>query len=84
MVRRIDDKGGVYHEPPYTWDEEQELYRRMSGTKSLTRIHAGPRGPRPPSLPAEQSGPAPEPNSPDRHSPGHRSQSGAGSADPHE
>jgi hypothetical protein len=31
MVRKIDGKGGVYHEPPYTWEEEQELYRRMGG-----------------------------------------------------
>lgn len=29
MVRKISDKGGVYHEPPYTEEEELELYRRM-------------------------------------------------------
>ena len=30
MVFRRDDKGGGWHEPPYTWEEEMDLYRRMS------------------------------------------------------
>ncbi len=30
MVKRIDDKGGIYHEPPYTWEEEQALWRQIS------------------------------------------------------
>jgi hypothetical protein len=64
MVKRIDDKGQAYHEPPYTWEEQQELYRRMSGEKSLTLVHAGPRGPQPPAPPlAEQSPDGPEPPS---------------------
>jgi hypothetical protein len=36
MVFRGDEKGGGWHEPPYTWEEEMELYRRMGGAKSLT------------------------------------------------
>ena len=30
MVFRRDRKGGGWHEPPYTREEEMELYRRMS------------------------------------------------------
>ena len=30
MVRRTDENGAVYHEPPYT-DEEAESYRRVGG-----------------------------------------------------
>jgi hypothetical protein len=82
MVRRIDDKGGVYHESPYTWEEEQALWRQMSPQRSLTRIHAGPRGPQPPAPPAgPQSRPAGA-ASPDRLSQDHPPRSGASSADP--
>ena len=28
MVFRRDDKGGGWHEPPYTWEEEMKFYRR--------------------------------------------------------
>ncbi|GEO19304.1 hypothetical protein [Microvirga aerophila] len=45
MVKRIDDRGQAYHEPPYTWEEEMELYRQMSPKARLTWMHAGPRGP---------------------------------------
>jgi hypothetical protein len=31
MVKRITDNGTVYHEPPYTKEEEIDFYRRMSG-----------------------------------------------------
>jgi hypothetical protein len=44
MVFRRDDKGGGWHEPPYTWEEEMDLYRRMSpkpGTPMT--IYRGPK-----------------------------------------
>jgi hypothetical protein len=28
MVYKSDGRGGGWHEPPYTWDEEMEFYRR--------------------------------------------------------
>ncbi len=37
MVRKISDQGGVYHEPPYTEEEELELYRQMGGVRAFTR-----------------------------------------------
>lgn len=37
MVRKMTDRGGEYHEPPYTGAEELELYLRMSpGPEGLT------------------------------------------------
>jgi hypothetical protein len=30
MVRRVDKFGSVYHEPPYTEEEQMELYRSMA------------------------------------------------------
>jgi hypothetical protein len=30
-VKRITDKGYIYHEPPYTRAEEDEFYRRNAG-----------------------------------------------------
>lgn len=41
MVRRKDDMGGYYHEPPYTPEEEMEIYRRMSGIGKFSRISRG-------------------------------------------
>jgi len=29
MVKKISDKSGIYHEPPYTEAEETEFYRRQ-------------------------------------------------------
>jgi hypothetical protein len=43
MVFRRDDKGGGWHEPPYTWEEEMELYRRMNAGPMT--IYYGSRGP---------------------------------------
>jgi hypothetical protein len=64
MVKRIDDRGQAYHEPPYTCEEQQELYRRTSGAKSLALAHAGPRSPQSPAfLLAERSFDGPEPPS---------------------
>ena len=31
MVRKVAENGAVYHEPPYTWEEEQDFYRRIAG-----------------------------------------------------
>ena len=42
MVRRTGDDGGVWHEPPYTWEEEQDMYRRMGG--GPVTILRAPRG----------------------------------------
>ena len=30
MVFVPNGKGGGWYEPPYTWEEEMELYRRMN------------------------------------------------------
>lgn len=31
MVKRVDDKGGIYHEPPYKPQEQLEIVRRANG-----------------------------------------------------
>jgi hypothetical protein len=36
MVTKYDINGRPYREPPYTWEEEQELYRRFSRDPSLS------------------------------------------------
>ena len=38
MVRIVCPDGGVYHEPPYTWEEEQAFYRAM-GNGPVTVLH---------------------------------------------
>jgi hypothetical protein len=43
MVRKISDKGGVYHEPPYTEEEEADFYRRVGGGL-VGILHAPKRG----------------------------------------
>jgi len=44
MVFRRDDKGGGWHEPPYTWEEEMDLYRRMSPKPGTAMtIYRGPK-----------------------------------------
>ncbi len=30
MVRRRAEDGSYYHEPPYTWEEEQDFYARIN------------------------------------------------------
>lgn len=50
MVRRMTDKGGFYHEPPYTEEEELRLYRC---TGPFTVVHPAP--PVPPQTPPKQS-----------------------------
>ena len=56
MVRRTADNGAVWHEPPYTWEEEQEIYRGMAMQPGATILHAPP-------APAS-SEPSPESRSP--------------------
>ena len=36
MVRKRAENGTYYHEPPYTEEEEFDLYRRFGGAKSLS------------------------------------------------
>ena len=51
MVRkRTDDGKGWYHEPPYTEEEEDELYRRMDAGP-FARIIRQPRPSVPPQPP---------------------------------
>ncbi len=39
MVRKKDDLGGHYHEPPYTTEETEDFYRRVgSGPIAWTRL----------------------------------------------
>jgi hypothetical protein len=43
MVFVPNGKGGGWHEPPFTWEEEQELYRRMSPQPGVPMtIYRGP------------------------------------------
>ena len=58
MVRVRDDLGGDFHEPPYTWEEEQDMYRRMGGGP-VTILHA----PRPAAATSEPilGSPSPKP-----------------------
>jgi hypothetical protein len=39
MVRVKGADGGYFHEPPYTWEEEQDFYRRISGGPKVI-LHA--------------------------------------------
>jgi hypothetical protein len=41
MVFVPDGKGGGWHEPPYTWEEEMEFYRRMNAGPQT--IYRGPK-----------------------------------------
>jgi hypothetical protein len=54
MVRRVGKDGGVWHEPPYTWDEEMDFYGRVGGGP-VAILHApkpaaakSPKSPKPP------------------------------------
>lgn len=37
MVIAYTNTGGIFHEPPYTEEEEREFYRRTSGVVAFTR-----------------------------------------------
>ena len=39
MVRIVNKDGGAFHEPPYTWQEQQEFYRRIGGGPKVV-LHA--------------------------------------------
>jgi hypothetical protein len=43
MVFVSNGRGGGWHEPPHTWEEETEFYRRMNAG-SMT-FYRGPRKP---------------------------------------
>jgi hypothetical protein len=60
MVFRKDEKGGGWHEPPYTWEEEMEFYRRMNAGPQT--IYRGP--PKPTAKPAPQEPPPQEEDEP--------------------
>lgn len=40
MVRKLSPRGHYYHEPPYTEEEQRELYGQMSGVRAFTRPQA--------------------------------------------
>lgn len=55
MIKRIDERGGVYHEPPYTPEEEADFYRRVAdGPVTVVKPPAA----------AEPQDPAPQPPQP--------------------
>lgn len=58
MVRVRHANGGYYHEPPYTQEEEADLYARMANVKAFTRP-APPAGAADPQA-ADPPGPEPE------------------------
>jgi hypothetical protein len=57
MVKKISDKGGIYHEPPYTQAEEAEFYRRQGSIvgvlKSDRHAQHPPQRKSPPPQPGE-------------------------------
>lgn len=53
MVRKINEDGYVYHEPPYTEAEQMEMYRAMS-------LRPGATITRPNGQPAPQAAPKPQ------------------------
>jgi hypothetical protein len=43
MVYKKDEKGGGWHEPPYTKEEEMDMYRRMgAGPQTIYRRRQRP------------------------------------------
>jgi hypothetical protein len=59
MVRKIAENGSFYHEPPYTEEEELDLYCRMAGGPFKV-LHAS----RPPAAAPEHPLPKSPPRSP--------------------
>jgi hypothetical protein len=41
MVRKVSKFGGIYHEPPYTEEEERDFYRRF-GRRVVAFIRDAP------------------------------------------
>jgi hypothetical protein len=54
VYRKNDDGTGGWHEPPYTWEEKQDMYRRMDGPQTIYR---GPVKPADKQDPSEQPQP---------------------------
>lgn len=42
MVRKISDSGGVYHEPPYTEEEQMALYKSFDMKPGASFSRPGP------------------------------------------
>jgi hypothetical protein len=65
MVRKISDSGVPYHEPPYTPEEIDDMYRRMdNGPIAFTRPGPPPGPawkPAEPAQPQEEQRPAAKP-----------------------
>ena len=59
MVRKVAENGSFYHEPPYTEEEELEIYRRMNAGP-FKILHpsrppaAAPKHPTPPHRPVKK------------------------------
>jgi hypothetical protein len=43
MVKKYDKHGNAYHEPPYTEEEQMEMYRRMDRFVAFTRPDPKPK-----------------------------------------
>ena len=55
MVFKKCKQGGGWHEPPYTWEEEMEMYRRMNaGPQTIYRGPPKPAGKLAPEAPPQQ------------------------------
>jgi len=57
MVRKRAENGTYYHEPPYTWEEDQDFYRRVAGNGVKLKIlhsEASPPRTEEPQTPAEK------------------------------
>ncbi len=38
MVKRVAENGSIYHEPPYTAEEEADFYRRINNGGPITMV----------------------------------------------
>ena len=59
MVKKYDNWGNAYHEPPYTRAEQDEFYRRTGGVVSFTRPSSAQK-------PEQPESPPPQPEEPRR------------------
>jgi hypothetical protein len=57
MVRIVSPEGGIWHEPPYTEEEDFAFYQKASYRGGATIIH----GPRPPVVPPQLPSAKPTP-----------------------
>jgi hypothetical protein len=42
MAKKYDKYGNAFHNPPYTEEEQMEMYRRMNGLVAFTRPEPKP------------------------------------------